>query len=43
MSVIRIQGRHGLNGEIHIQGSKNGVLPIMAGALLHRGTTVITT
>lgn len=42
MSVIRIQGRHGLNGEIHIQGSKNGVLPIMAGALLHRGTTVIT-
>ncbi|WP_432627596.1 UDP-N-acetylglucosamine 1-carboxyvinyltransferase [Brotaphodocola sp.] len=42
MSVIHIRGRHGLNGEIRIQGSKNGVLPIMAGALLHRGTTVIT-
>lgn len=27
--------------EISVQGSKNGALPIMAGALLHKGTTVL--
>jgi len=30
-----------LEGEISVQGSKNGALPIMAGALLHKGTTVL--
>ncbi len=42
MSVIRIQGLHSLRGEIEIQGSKNAVLPVMAAALLHSGTIVIT-
>ena len=37
MSVIRIQGLQRLHGEISIQGSKNGVLPVMAAALLHSG------
>lgn len=42
MSAIRLCGLHSLNGEITIQGSKNAVLPVMAAALLHKGTTVIT-
>lgn len=42
MSAIRLSGLHSLKGEITIQGSKNAVLPIMAAALLHKGTTVIT-
>jgi len=42
LSAIRLSGLHSLKGEITIQGSKNAVLPIMAAALLHKGTTVIT-
>ncbi len=42
MSVIQIQGLRSLKGEISIQGSKNGVLPIMAACLLHKGTITIT-
>ena len=30
MSVLRIEGSHRLEGTIKIQGSKNGVLPVMA-------------
>ena len=36
MSVIQVQGLQSL------QGSKNAVLPLMAAALLHNGTIVIT-
>lgn len=42
MSLIRIRGLRQLEGEIEIQGSKNAVLPLMAAALLHKGTTVLT-
>ena len=42
MSVIEVCGLTPLRGEISIQGSKNAVLPMMAAALLHRGTTVLT-
>ncbi|RHS88905.1 UDP-N-acetylglucosamine 1-carboxyvinyltransferase [Clostridium sp. AM42-4] len=41
MSVLRIEGLHSLDGTIKIQGSKNGVLPVMAASLLHNGTTVL--
>ncbi|MFR5601922.1 MAG: UDP-N-acetylglucosamine 1-carboxyvinyltransferase [Lachnospiraceae bacterium] len=42
MSVIQVQGCMPLKGEIEIQGSKNAVLPMMAAAILHKGTTVLT-
>lgn len=42
MSVIHIQGLQSLHGGIEIQGSKNAVLPLMAAALLHSGTVIIT-
>ena len=38
---IRITGGIPLDGEVRIQGSKNAALPIMAAALLNRGTTVL--
>lgn len=38
---IEVQGGHALHGEICIQGSKNAALPIIAGALLHDGITVL--
>lgn len=41
MSVLRIEGLHSLKGTIKIQGSKNGVLPVMAASLLHNGITVL--
>lgn len=41
MNAIQVQGRHSLNGRIWIQGSKNAVLPMMAAALMAKGTTVI--
>lgn len=41
LSVIQVQGLRSLKGEIKIQGSKNAVLPMMAAAVLHKGTTVI--
>lgn len=42
MSTIQVEGLRSLKGEIEIQGSKNAVLPMMAAAILHKGTTVIT-
>lgn len=42
MSEIRVRGLLPLNGEISIQGSKNAALPMMAGAVLHKGITVLT-
>ncbi|MCI5995907.1 MAG: UDP-N-acetylglucosamine 1-carboxyvinyltransferase [Blautia sp.] len=41
MGCIRIYGGHPLNGEVVIQGSKNAALPILAGAVLHKGSTVL--
>lgn len=38
---IRITGGIPLEGEVRIQGSKNAALPVMAAALLNRGTTVL--
>ncbi len=42
MSVIEIRGGNPLQGELWIQGSKNAALPMMAAAVLHKGTTVLT-
>ena len=41
MSAIQVQGLLPLNGRIQVQGSKNGVLPMMAASLLGRGVTVL--
>ena len=42
MSEIRICGYRPLSGEIKIQGSKNGVLPMLAASVLQRGTLKFT-
>ena len=39
MSEIHVRGLRALQGEVLIQGSKNAVLPMMAAAVLHKGTT----
>lgn len=41
MDAIRIFGGRPLQGSVTVQGSKNAALPMMAAALLHRGTTVL--
>ena len=41
MAAIQVYGMCPLKGEISVQGSKNGALPVMAGALLHKGVTVL--
>jgi len=41
LSVIVVQGYYPLKGEIEVQGSKNAALPMMAAAVLHKGTTVL--
>ncbi len=41
MNSIEIIGGNTLHGEISIQGSKNGVLPILAGSILIAGVTVL--
>ena len=41
MEKLVIEGGHALNGEVEISGAKNAVLPIMAGALLAEGKSVI--
>lgn len=41
MNGIKITGGIPLQGEVQIQGSKNAALPIMAAALLNKGTTVL--
>lgn len=40
LNGIKITGGIPLQGEVQIQGSKNAALPMMAAALLNRGTTV---
>lgn len=42
MSEITIQGNRPLDGEIKIQGSKNGVLPMLAASILQKGTVKLT-
>ena len=41
MDRIQTRGNIPLCGEVTIQGSKNAALPLMAAAVLHRGTTVL--
>ncbi|HCT92230.1 MAG TPA: UDP-N-acetylglucosamine 1-carboxyvinyltransferase [Lachnospiraceae bacterium] len=41
MGKILVGGDVCLKGEIPVQGSKNAALPIMAGAVLHKGCTVL--
>lgn len=41
MNSIEIVGGNPLHGEISVQGSKNGVLPILAGTILIAGVTVL--
>jgi len=41
MEKLVIEGNHQLKGEVHISGSKNAVLPVMAAALLVAGETKI--
>ena len=39
MTSLLVSGAHGLKGDLRIQGSKNAALPMLAAALLNRGTT----
>ena len=41
MKGIKVLGGVPLNGEVKIQGSKNAALPLMAAALLNKGTTIL--
>lgn len=41
MGKILVDGNVCLRGEIPVQGSKNAALPIMAGAVLHKGYTIL--
>ena len=41
MDEIHVIGGNCLHGNITVQGSKNTVLPLMAGALLYRGINVL--
>ena len=41
MSKLIIEGGHRLSGSIQVQGAKNSVLPVLAGALLCVGTSEI--
>ena len=41
MECMEICGGRPLNGEVMIQGSKNAALPILAGMIRHKGTTVL--
>lgn len=40
-AIIRIEGRHPLQGSVRIQGSKNATLPILAACMLIPGKCVI--
>lgn len=41
MEYLQIKGKTRLSGEIDVHGAKNSVLPILAGAVLVNGTSVI--
>lgn len=41
MTSLVVSGGHSLKGDLRIQGSKNAALPIIAAAILNRGTTML--
>lgn len=41
MKAVEVIGGYPLNGEIRIQGSKNGILPVMAASILQNGSCVL--
>lgn len=41
MKRLLITGGRKLTGEVHIQGAKNSVLPILAATVLHKGVSVL--
>lgn len=41
MAWLEVSGGRPLEGAVTVQGSKNAALPILAGVLLHKGTTVL--
>ena len=41
MTWYEVSGGRPLDGAVKIQGSKNAALPVLAGALLHKGRTVL--
>lgn len=41
MDTYKIYGGNVIDGDVNIQGSKNAALPLMAAALINRGTTVL--
>ncbi len=41
MKRLLITGGRKLAGEVHIQGAKNSVLPILAAAVLHKGVSIL--
>ncbi len=41
MEALRINGGRPLSGKLEVQGAKNSVLPLLAAALLGRGTSVL--
>ncbi len=41
MECVEIRGGKPLSGQVEIQGSKNAVLPMLAGCVLHQGISRI--
>lgn len=41
MKAVEVIGGYPLNGEIKIQGSKNGILPVLAASILQKGVCVL--
>lgn len=41
MTSLVVSGGHSLKGDLRIQGSKNAALPMLAAAVLNRGTTML--
>lgn len=41
MECMELTGGRPLHGKVRVQGSKNAALPILAGAVLHRGRTIV--
>lgn len=41
MEGIEVLGDHPLHGEIAVHGSKNAILPVIAGTILHKGVTIL--
>ncbi len=41
MKAVEVIGGYPLNGEIKIQGSKNGILPVLAACILQKGVCIL--